>query len=147
MESSKLLILGLRDPMMNLLHNQEKVGEKQNENTPHSLSPGGIVRRNYFSNFDGIQPLLTCGGSGKHCFTYPFLFICLTEYFRCVFGEMFKGKPILSGTSDLNQAHIIFNLVGSPTEENMPGWSSLPGCEGVRTFQPKRGNLDEVFRE
>lgn len=57
MESSKLLILGLRDPMMNLLHNQEEVGEKQNENTPHSLSPGGIVRRNYFSNFDGIQPL------------------------------------------------------------------------------------------
>ncbi|KAJ6122560.1 hypothetical protein N7512_005025 [Penicillium capsulatum] len=65
----------------------------------------------------------------------------------CVFGEMFKGKPILSGSSDLNQAQIIFNLVGSPTEENMPGWASLPGCEGVKTFQYKRGNLDEVFRD
>lgn len=60
---------------------------------------------------------------------------------------MFKGKPILSGSSDLNQAHIIFNLVGSPTEENMPGWSSLPGCEGVKNFQYRRGNLDDVFRE
>ncbi|BAE55122.1 unnamed protein product [Aspergillus oryzae RIB40] len=48
----------------------------------------------------------------------------------CVFGEMFKGKPILAGTSDLNQAQLIFNLVGTPSEENMPGWSSLPGCEG-----------------
>ena len=60
---------------------------------------------------------------------------------------MFKGKPILSGNSDLNQAQLIFSLVGSPTEENMPGWSSLPGCEGVKTFPYKRGNLAEAFKE
>ena len=65
----------------------------------------------------------------------------------CVFGEMFKRKPILTGTSDLNQAHIIFDLVGSPTEENMPGWSSLPGCDGVKQFAPRAGNLAQVFRE
>lgn len=67
--------------------------------------------------------------------------------FRCVFGEMFKGKPILSGSSDLNQAQLIFSLVGTPTEENMPGWSALPGCEGVKNFGFKRGNLAEVFKE
>ncbi|KAJ5095154.1 hypothetical protein N7532_007445 [Penicillium argentinense] len=65
----------------------------------------------------------------------------------CVFGEMFKGKPILSGNSDLNQAHLIFSLVGAPTEENMPGWSSLPGCEGVKNWGTKRGNLAESFKE
>ncbi|EAW12461.1 protein kinase domain protein [Aspergillus clavatus NRRL 1] len=65
----------------------------------------------------------------------------------CVFGEMFKGKPILAGSSDLNQAQLIFNLVGSPTEENMPGWSSLPGCEGVKSFAYKAGNLREVFKD
>ncbi|KAB8214376.1 kinase-like domain-containing protein [Aspergillus novoparasiticus] len=65
----------------------------------------------------------------------------------CVFGEMFKGKPILAGTSDLNQAQLIFNLVGTPSEENMPGWSSLPGCEGVKSFGSKPGNLSEVFKE
>ncbi|PLB51776.1 putative CDK9 [Aspergillus steynii IBT 23096] len=65
----------------------------------------------------------------------------------CVFGEMFKGKPILAGSSDLNQAQLIFNLVGAPTEENMPGWSSLPGCEGVRTFGHKPGNLHEIFKD
>ncbi|KAJ6171640.1 hypothetical protein N7470_000707 [Penicillium chermesinum] len=65
----------------------------------------------------------------------------------CVFGEMFKGKPILSGTSDLNQAHLIFGLVGTPDEENMPGCSTLPGCEGVKNFGYRRGNLAEVFKD
>ncbi|PYI10100.1 Pkinase-domain-containing protein [Aspergillus sclerotiicarbonarius CBS 121057] len=65
----------------------------------------------------------------------------------CVFGEMFKGKPILSGNSDLNQAHLIFNLVGSPTEESMPGWTLLPGCEGVKNFGNRPGNLCEVFKD
>lgn len=65
----------------------------------------------------------------------------------CVFGEMFKGKPILTGSSDLNQAQLIFNLVGTPTDENMPGWRSLPGCEGVKDFGYKPGNLKEAFRE
>ncbi|KAL8651516.1 MAG: hypothetical protein Q9210_003206 [Variospora velana] len=65
----------------------------------------------------------------------------------CVFGEMFKGKPILAGTSDLNQANMIFDLVGSPTEESMPGWSSLPGCDGVRAFSPRSSMLAHVFRQ
>lgn len=65
----------------------------------------------------------------------------------CVFGEMFKGKPILAGASDLNQAQMIFDLVGSPTEENMPGWSSLPGCDGVRSFSPRSSTLAQVFRQ
>ncbi|OOQ87575.1 Serine/threonine-protein kinase bur1 [Penicillium brasilianum] len=65
----------------------------------------------------------------------------------CVFGEMFKGKPILSGSSDLNQTQLIFSLVGTPTEENMPGWSSLPGCDGVKSFGHKPGNLSQVFKD
>ena len=65
----------------------------------------------------------------------------------CVFGEMFKGKPILAGASDVNQAQLIFDLVGSPTEENMPGWNELPGCEGVKDFAPRPSTLDRVFRD
>ncbi|KAA6412324.1 MAG: CMGC CDK kinase [Lasallia pustulata] len=65
----------------------------------------------------------------------------------CVFGEMFKGRPILAGNSDLNQAQMIFDLVGSPTEENMPGWSSLPGCEGVQSFKTRPPTLPQFFRE
>ena len=65
----------------------------------------------------------------------------------CVFGEMFTGKPILAGTTDLHQAQLIFNLVGSPTEQNMPGWSSLPGCESVRQFEARPSTLAQRFRE
>ena len=65
----------------------------------------------------------------------------------CVFGEMFKGRPILMGNSDLDQAQKIFALVGSPTEDNMPGWSLLPGCDGVTTFEQKPNALHQAFRE
>ncbi|GJJ74298.1 serine/threonine-protein kinase BUR1 [Entomortierella parvispora] len=47
----------------------------------------------------------------------------------CVFGEMLFGRPVLQGNSDQDQLDKIFQLCGSPTEENMPGWSSLPGLE------------------
>jgi hypothetical protein len=34
----------------------------------------------------------------------------------CVFGEMFKRKPILAGQSDIHQAQIIFELVLDPLD-------------------------------
>ena len=65
----------------------------------------------------------------------------------CVFGEMFKKRPILPGNSDVNQLHLIFELMGSPTESNMPGWSTLPGCDGVKTFQHRNSTISTVFRD
>ena len=65
----------------------------------------------------------------------------------CVFGEMFKGRPILPGNSDVNQAQLIFDLMGSPNEDNMPGWSALPGCEGVQSFHHRNSTLPQAFRE
>ncbi|KAI9786860.1 MAG: serine/threonine protein kinase, CMGC, CDC2/CDK sub [Geoglossum umbratile] len=64
----------------------------------------------------------------------------------CVFGEMFVRRPILAGKSDINQLQMIFELVGTPTEDTMPGWSALPGCEGVKDFKPQPGNLAQQFR-
>ncbi|KAI9766779.1 MAG: serine/threonine protein kinase, CMGC, CDC2/CDK sub [Geoglossum simile] len=64
----------------------------------------------------------------------------------CVFGEMFVRRPILAGKSDVNQLQMIFELVGTPTEETMPGWNELPGCEGVKDFKPQPGNLAQQFR-
>jgi serine/threonine-protein kinase BUR1 len=65
----------------------------------------------------------------------------------CVFGEMFKRKPILTGKSDLHQAEIIWELVGTPTDQNMPGWQQLPGCDGMKSFVPRQGNINKVFSE
>ncbi len=65
----------------------------------------------------------------------------------CVFGEMFKRKPILAGQSDIHQAQIIFELVGSPNDTSMPGWQDLPGAEPVRAFPPSTGSIAQRFRE
>jgi serine/threonine-protein kinase BUR1 len=64
----------------------------------------------------------------------------------CVFGEMLVGKPILSGESDAHQLEIIWDLMGSPTEETMPGWRSLPGGEHLNT-RSRSGNLQNRFRD
>lgn len=66
------------------------------------------------------------------------------ETCRCVFGEMLVGKPILSGESDSNQLDIIFDLCGTPTDENMPGWRQLPGAEAIKPKQ-RLGNLNSRF--
>ena len=65
----------------------------------------------------------------------------------CVFGEMFKGKPILAGGSDLHQAQMIFDLVGSPNDQNMPGWNQLPGVDGSLLFAERRSTLRHVFKD
>jgi serine/threonine-protein kinase BUR1 len=65
----------------------------------------------------------------------------------CVFGEMFKRKPILAGQSDIHQAQIIFELIGSPNDQNMPGWTDLPGAESVRQFGSFTGSIASRFRE
>ncbi|EHL01695.1 putative Serine/threonine-protein kinase BUR1 [Glarea lozoyensis 74030] len=64
----------------------------------------------------------------------------------CVFGEMLVGKPILAGDSDQNQLKIIFDLVGSPTEDTMPRWRSLPNAEGLNV-PPRAPTLFQRFRE
>lgn len=61
----------------------------------------------------------------------------------CVFGEMFKRNPILQGDSDIDQGHRIFKLVGSPTEESMPGFSQLPGAREFVGSYPRQ--LESVF--
>ncbi|KAI8455302.1 kinase-like domain-containing protein, partial [Phakopsora pachyrhizi] len=63
----------------------------------------------------------------------------------CVIGEMFKGGPILTGSSDVNQCELIFRLCGSPNADSMPGWDTLPGCEGVRSWASKPRRVKEEY--
>lgn len=66
----------------------------------------------------------------------------------CVYAELFTKKPILVGSSDSNQAQIIFDLVGPPNRENWPDASLLPnkpdlniGLTCKRTLEPRFGPL------
>ncbi|KYK56798.1 Serine/threonine-protein kinase bur-1 [Drechmeria coniospora] len=64
----------------------------------------------------------------------------------CVFGEMLVGKPILAGESDANQLELIWDLMGTPNDDNMPGWKRLPGAEHLSP-RSRPGNLQNRFRE
>lgn len=57
---------------------------------------------------------------------------------------MLWGKPILAGESDSHQLDMIFDLCGSPTEENMPGWRQLPGAEVIKP-RSRPGDLGSRF--
>ncbi|OAQ85407.1 CMGC/CDK protein kinase [Purpureocillium lilacinum] len=64
----------------------------------------------------------------------------------CVFGEMLVGKPILAGESDAHQLELIWDLMGTPTDDTMPGWKRLPGGEHLSP-RLRPGNLQNRFRE
>ncbi|KIJ61419.1 hypothetical protein HYDPIDRAFT_159448 [Hydnomerulius pinastri MD-312] len=52
----------------------------------------------------------------------------------CVLGEMFMRRPILPGTSDIDQLEKIWQLCGTPNQHTWPNFDALPGCEGVKRF-------------
>ena len=78
---------------------------------------------------------------------------------------MFKKKPIFPGTSDVDQAQKIFlcvwlpllrvacsdsspcSMCGSPNEHSMPGWSKLPGCEGINSWSPCQRRIASEYQE
>lgn len=59
---------------------------------------------------------------------------------------MLVGKPIMTGESDSHQLDLIWDLMGSPSDDNMPGWKQLPGGEHLNP-RPRPGNLQNRFRE
>jgi serine/threonine-protein kinase BUR1 len=60
---------------------------------------------------------------------------------------MLTGRPILTGESDMHQLEITFDLVGTPTNENMPGWRQISQMTASLEPAERRGNLNERFRE
>ena len=39
----------------------------------------------------------------------------------CIFYEMASGKPLFPGSTVEDELHLIFKVLGTPTEENWPG--------------------------
>jgi len=49
----------------------------------------------------------------------------------CIFAEMITRKPLFPGDSEIDQLFRIFRILGTPTETNWPGVSSLPDYKAV----------------
>ncbi|KAI8984392.1 kinase-like domain-containing protein [Mycotypha africana] len=64
----------------------------------------------------------------------------------CVFGELLKSRPILQGQDDLDQLKKIFQLCGSPNQDNFPGWDKLPDAKKVK-FETTPRHVREDYNQ
>ncbi|TFY54730.1 hypothetical protein EVG20_g9588, partial [Dentipellis fragilis] len=63
----------------------------------------------------------------------------------CVLGEMFLRRPILPGTSDLDQLEKIWQMCGTPNQHSWPNFDMLPGCEGIKHHHQYSKRLKSIF--
>ncbi|XP_052178128.1 probable serine/threonine-protein kinase At1g54610 [Diospyros lotus] len=64
----------------------------------------------------------------------------------CILGELYAGKPIMPGRTEVEQLHKIFKLCGSPSEDY---WrrSKLPHSTVFKPTQPYKRRLAETFKD
>lgn len=49
----------------------------------------------------------------------------------CIFAELLTRDPVFQGKNEVSQLSAIFNLLGTPTRENWPGFRSLPNAKAL----------------
>ncbi|CAH8386670.1 unnamed protein product [Eruca vesicaria subsp. sativa] len=64
----------------------------------------------------------------------------------CILGELYSGKPILPGKTEVEQLHKIFKLCGSPTEDY---WRKLklPPSAAFRPALPYGRRVAQMFKD
>ncbi|CAA0808654.1 Protein kinase superfamily protein [Striga hermonthica] len=63
----------------------------------------------------------------------------------CILGELYAGKPIMPGRTEVEQLHKIFKLCGSPSEDYWRN-SKLPHSPVFKPIQPYRRRIAETFK-
>jgi len=64
----------------------------------------------------------------------------------CILGELLLGEPLLPGKDELGQLQLIFNLLGTPTDENWPGFKELPYHGDVKFEKNARSQLSNKLK-
>ncbi|KFK38426.1 hypothetical protein AALP_AA3G111700 [Arabis alpina] len=65
----------------------------------------------------------------------------------CIFAELLNGgKPILPGKTDPEQLTKIYELCGSPDENNWPGVSKMPWYNQLKSPRPLKRRVREICR-
>ncbi|KAK1388883.1 putative serine/threonine-protein kinase [Heracleum sosnowskyi] len=64
----------------------------------------------------------------------------------CILGELYAGKPIMPGRTEVEQLHKIFKLCGSPSEDYWKK-SKLHKSTVFKPIQPYRRHLAETFKD
>ncbi|KAE8684441.1 putative serine/threonine-protein kinase [Hibiscus syriacus] len=63
----------------------------------------------------------------------------------CILAELFAGKPIMPGRTEVEQMHKIFKLCGSPSEEYWQK-TKLPHATSFKPQQPYKRCVADTFR-
>ncbi|KAE8733368.1 putative serine/threonine-protein kinase [Hibiscus syriacus] len=63
----------------------------------------------------------------------------------CIVAELFAGKPIMPGRTEVEQMHKIFKLCGSPSEEYWQK-TKLPHATSFKPQKPYKCRIAETFR-
>lgn len=63
----------------------------------------------------------------------------------CIFGELLDNKPLMTGRSEINQFQLIVDLLGAPSDQIWPGFSSLPGAKSMNFKRQPYNNLKHKF--
>ena len=61
----------------------------------------------------------------------------------CIFAELMLRTPYLAGESDISQLQTIFKALGTPTEEDWPGLTTLPDYHTFTIYQ--KTPLNTIF--
>ncbi|KAK4405648.1 putative serine/threonine-protein kinase [Sesamum angolense] len=64
----------------------------------------------------------------------------------CILAELFAGKPIMTGRTEVEQLHRIFKLCGSPSEEYWKK-SKLPHATIFKPQQAYKRRITEAFKD
>ncbi|XP_042021701.1 probable serine/threonine-protein kinase At1g54610 isoform X1 [Salvia splendens] len=64
----------------------------------------------------------------------------------CILGELYAGKPIMPGRTEVEQLHKIFKLCGSPSEDYWKK-SKLPHSTVLKPIQPYRRRIADTFKD
>ena len=59
----------------------------------------------------------------------------------CIFGELLLRKPIFMGDAEINQLFKIFEVLGSPTDDTLPGYKTFPHFSSNFPFYDKGTGL------
>ncbi|KAL3629405.1 hypothetical protein CASFOL_026627 [Castilleja foliolosa] len=65
----------------------------------------------------------------------------------CVFAELFIGRPLLKGRTEVEQLHKIFRLCGSPQDDDYWKRSRLPLANMFKPQQPYESMIQERCKE
>ncbi|TNM91436.1 hypothetical protein fugu_019816 [Takifugu bimaculatus] len=75
----------------------------------------------WYEPADGLPSVDGCAREGERAF----LWLVSCRGVGCIFYEMAAGRPLFPGSTVEDELHLIFRLLGTPTEGNWPGISSI----------------------